>query len=32
MRRRLTVLALTTATFLALWAQPAMAIWRPGHS
>jgi hypothetical protein len=31
MRRRLTVLALTVATFLALWAQPAMAIWRPGH-
>jgi hypothetical protein len=32
MRRRLTVLALTAATFLALWAQPAMAILRPGHS
>jgi hypothetical protein len=32
MKKRLTVLALTTATFLALWAQPAMAILRPGHS
>ena len=32
MRTRLTVLALTIATFLALWAQPAFAILRPGHS
>lgn len=32
MKKRLTVMALTTATFLALWAQPALAIWRPGHS
>lgn len=32
MRKRLTVLALTVATFLALWVQPALAIWRPGHS
>ncbi len=31
MRKRLMVLALTVATFLALWVQPAMAIWRPGH-
>ena len=32
MRRRLTILALTVATFLALWVQPALAgIWRPGH-
>ena len=31
MRNRLVVLALTVATFLALWAQPAIAIWRPGH-
>lgn len=32
MKKRLTVLALTTATFFALWIQPAFAIWRPGHS
>lgn len=31
MRRRLIVLALTAATFVALWAQPALAILRPGH-
>lgn len=31
MRKRFTVLALTVATFIALWAQPALAIWRPGH-
>ena len=32
MRRRLAVLALTVGTLLALWAQPALAILRPGHS
>jgi hypothetical protein len=32
MRKRLVVLALTVGTFLALWAQPAFAILRPGHS
>jgi len=32
MKKRLTVLAFTVATFIALWAQPALAIWRPGHS
>ncbi len=32
MRTRLTVLALTIATMLALWAQPALAMFRPGHS
>jgi len=31
MRNRLTVIALTVATLLALWAQPAFAILRPGH-
>jgi hypothetical protein len=31
MRKRLTVIALTVGTFLALWAQPALAILRPGH-
>ena len=31
MRSRVVVLALTVATLLALWAQPALAIWRPGH-
>ena len=31
MRTRLTVLALSVATFLALWAAPALAMWRPGH-
>jgi hypothetical protein len=31
MRTRLTVLALSIATFLALWAAPALAIMRPGH-
>lgn len=31
MKSRLTILALTVATFLALWAQPAFAIFRPGH-
>jgi hypothetical protein len=32
MRKRLTVLAFTIATLIALWAQPALAILRPGHS
>jgi len=31
MRKRLVVLALTVSTFFALWIQPALAIWRPGH-
>lgn len=31
MRKRLTAIALTVATMLALWAQPALAMWRPGH-
>lgn len=31
MRNRITVIALTVATLLALWAQPALAILRPGH-
>ncbi len=31
MRKRLTVIGLTAATFFALWIQPALAIWRPGH-
>ena len=31
MRNRLTVIALTVATLLVLWAQPALAILRPGH-
>lgn len=31
MRKRLTVIGLTVATMLALWAQPALAILRPGH-
>jgi len=31
MRKRLTVIALTVGTLLALWAQPALAILRPGH-
>jgi hypothetical protein len=31
MRNRLTVIVLTVATLLALWAQPVLAIWRPGH-
>jgi hypothetical protein len=31
MRRRITVIALTMATTIALWAQPALAILRPGH-
>ena len=31
MRTRIVVLALTVATFLALWVQPALAILRPGH-
>lgn len=32
MKKRLTVLAFSVATFLVLWAQPALAILRPGHS
>lgn len=31
MRRRITVISLTMATMVALWAQPALAILRPGH-
>jgi hypothetical protein len=31
MRKRFTVLAFAVATFMALWAQPAFAILRPGH-
>jgi hypothetical protein len=31
MRRRIAFIALTTATFLALTVQPALAIFRPGH-
>ena len=31
MRRRITVIALTISTMVALWAQPALAILRPGH-
>ena len=31
MRKRLTVMAFTVATLLALWVQPALAMFRPGH-
>jgi hypothetical protein len=31
MRNRIAVIAVTAATLLALWVQPALAVWRPGH-
>ena len=31
MKRRIALVAVAAATFIALWVQPALAIYRPGH-